>query len=402
MHIVVIFHNVGGYHAARLRSAQSAFQNRGWTLTVIQETDNAHEHPWGNIEQEINFPLKTLLPIQEFPDIRQRHPQSSLAAKLLPACLQEIKPDVLAIPGWGYPISRAALRWAQRRNLPAILMSDSKRDDAPRQWWKEKLKSLLYVRQFQAALVAGTLHQDYLIDLSFPKANIFQGYDIVDNDYFTAKASQARQEAVKIRQQYPKIPTRSYFVSVTRFISRKNVLRLLDAYIKYRQLVGADVAWDLVICGNGQEEDNIKAHIQHKDLTSYVHLPGFQTYQVIPFWFGLASAFIHPALSEQWGLVVNEALAAGLPVLVSNRCGCYPELVIEGVNGFGFDPKNIEQVAYLMQQLSNGKVDLAQMSKASISHIQKFSPASFGKGLEQAIDCAINTKTKKSADKVAY
>ena len=68
MNIVVIFHNIGGYHAARLRAAATACQQRGWKLTAIQETDNAHEHPWGDLKQAISFPLETLVPTQYFPD----------------------------------------------------------------------------------------------------------------------------------------------------------------------------------------------------------------------------------------------------------------------------------------------------------------------------------------------
>ncbi|MEM9446952.1 MAG: glycosyltransferase [Cyanobacteria bacterium P01_E01_bin.6] len=390
MHIVVLFHNIGGYHAARLRAAEAVFRQRGWRLTAIQETDNADEHPWGDLEKEISFPLVTLLPAKEVPNVRHRHPQSTLAAKRLPNCLRHLNPDILVIPGWGYPMSRVALKWAQHHRRPAILMSESKWDDAPRSRWKELLKSLLYTRKFQSALVGGALHKEYLVKLGFSTQGIFYGYDIVDNDYFTEKAAQARHNPCTIRQYHPQIPIRPYFITVTRFIPRKNVLRLIEAFDQYRKTVGLENAWDLVICGSGQESDRIRTHIQNRQLEQSVHLPGFQPYKAIPYWFGLASGFIHPALSEQWGLVVNEALAAGLPALVSNRCGCYSELIIEGSNGFGFDPENVMQLAALMQKLSSRKdLDLVQMGQAALTHVQKFSPASFGNGLEQAIDYAL-------------
>jgi 1,2-diacylglycerol 3-alpha-glucosyltransferase len=59
---------------------------------------------------------------------------------------------------------------------------------------------------------------------------------------------------------------------------------------------------------------------------------------------GLASAFIQASTTEQWGLVVNEAMASGLPVLVSERCGCAPDLVKNGVNGYTFDPYDIKEI----------------------------------------------------------
>lgn len=393
MHIVVIFHNIGGYHAARLRAAQSELKTKNWTLTAIQETDNADEHPWGDLATEITFPLVTLLPSKETKDIADRDPQASVAATRLPMHLEQLKPDVLVIPGWGYPIARTALKWAKQHRIPAILMSESKWDDEPRRWWKEKLKSLLYTRKFQAALVGGQLHKDYLVSLGMSEKAIFLGYDVVDNAYFTEQAQQARQNPAATRQQHPQIPDRPYFMAVTRFIPRKNILRLIEAFAQYRQTTPLDQAWDLVICGSGQESANISKCIQAHHLENHVYLPGFQTYQAIPYWFGLASAFIHPALSEQWGLVVNEALAAGLPAIVSERCGCYPELILEGVNGFGFDPEDANHLAQLMEQISSGHANLEEMRQAALTHIQKFSSDRFGQGLVQAIEFALSQST---------
>lgn len=387
MHVVILFHNIGGYHAARLRAAYAVCSKQGWQFTAIQETDSAQEHPWGDLEKEITFPLRTLLPAKEAKRVSDLHPQSKVAAERLPKCLEQLNPDALVIPGWGYPISRSALKWAQRHHLLAILMSESKRNDEPRNWLKEKIKSLLYVRRFSSALVGGSLHHQYLTQLGFSQKAIFEGYDVVDNDYFAERANQARKHSQHVRQHHPQIPTRPYFIAVTRFIPRKNVLRLIEAFSQYRQLADGQ-AWDLVICGSGQEESKIRAQVQKHQLQDSVHLPGFQSYQAIPYWFGLASAFVHPALSEQWGLVVNEAMAAGLPILVSNRCGCYPELIQEGINGFGFDPSKQEQLTNLMVKISSGSVDLDLMGLKAFNHVQKFSPDNFAQGFKKAVDYA--------------
>ena len=394
MHIVILFHHIGGYHAARLRAAHAVCLQQGWQFTAIQETDSAQEHPWGDLSKLITFPLITLLTAKEAPDERDRHPQAAVAASRLPTCLNQLRPDILMIPGWGYPNSRAALKWAKKHDIPAILMSESKWNDEPRKWWKEALKSRLYVRAFKSALVGGQLHRDYLIQLGFSQAAISLGYDIVDNAHFTHQAQRAKENASWIRQQQPSIPKNPYFIVVTRFIPRKNVPRLIDAYAQYRSLYtefhAQKQVWDLVICGNGIEESKIRDKISQYQLDSFVHLPGFKSYQEIPQWFGLASAFIHPALSEQWGLVVNEALASGLPALVSNQCGCFPEMIREGINGFGFDPQNTEALAQLMIKISQGKVDLTAMSQAAIEHVKRFSPDTFGTGFQQAVEYALS------------
>lgn len=109
-------------------------------------------------------------------------------------------------------------------------------------------------------------------------------------------------------------------------------------------------------------------------------------------YFAHAKCFVHASIQEQWGLVVNEAMAAGLPILVSNRCGCYEDLIIEGVNGFGFDPENQEELTNLMIKMSSGDVYLETIGKAHLQHIEKYSSDYFAQGLNGAIKFAINNK----------
>src|SRR5439155_11820127 len=117
-------------------------------------------------------------------------------------------------------------------------------------------------------------------------------------------------------------------------------------------------------------------------------LPGFQQYDELPAYYGLASAFIHASTVEQWGLVVNEAMAAGLPVLVSERCGCAADLVEAGVNGFTFDPWQPEALARLMLKLAASETERLRMGGASRGIIANGSAERFGEGLEGAIGWA--------------
>ena len=133
----------------------------------------------------------------------------------------------------------------------------------------------------------------------------------------------------------------------------------------------------------------IEQQIKELGLQKFIHLPGFlQQEELLPY-FAHASCFIHASTQEQWGLVVNEAMAAGLPVIVSNRCGCFEDLVIEGVNGFGFDPTNQQKLTDLMLKMSSGKVDLSVMGEASLQHIQKYSPDYFAQGLMKALEYSL-------------
>ena len=81
-----------------------------------------------------------------------------------------------------------------------------------------------------------------------------------------------------------------------------------------------------------------------------------------------------PNISETRGLVVNEAMAAGLPVLVSRKGGCYPSLIREGINRFLFDPHKINELSDLIKKISQGWFNLSAMGKESLKIIRKYSP----------------------------
>src|SRR5207247_9937771 len=87
------------------------------------------------------------------------------------------------------------------------------------------------------------------------------------------------------------------------------------------------------------------------NLNEHVHLPGFKPYDELPAYYALANAFVHASTTEQWGLVVNEAIASGLPVIVSNRCGCAPELV--NGNGFNFDATNENELTARLLEMAS-------------------------------------------------
>ena len=103
---------------------------------------------------------------------------------------------------------------------------------------------------------------------------------------------------------------------------------------------------------------------------------------------------MHASTTEQWGLVVNEAIASRLPVIVSNRCGCVPELVAD--NGFTFDPVNEDELAArLMEMASLSRDDLEHLGEASRRIAARFGPDRFGEGLEQAARVAIQLTQKR-------
>src|SRR5207248_523321 len=120
-------------------------------------------------------------------------------------------------------------------------------------------------------------------------------------------------------------------------------------------------------------------------------------YDELPVYYGLANVFVHTSKSEPWGLVVNEATASGLPVVVSQTCGCVPELVHDGVNGFTFDPIDEDQLTDRLRRVASMTVDdRGQLSQASYNIALKFEASIFGQGLHQAAQAATSWRPRKS------
>ncbi len=264
------------------------------------------------------------------------------------AALDEARPDVVFVPGWASPAAWGAFQWSLQRPTPIVVMSDSTEWDEPRSAWKEWVKSKL-VALGSAALVAGARNRDYIVKLGMPAGHVFLGYDVVDNAYFKRAAGTVRAEAEETRRAY-RLPE-NYFLASARFVEKKNLPRLIEAYARYRKSC-AGQPWSLVLLGDGELRPELEAQVAALGLGEKVQMPGFRQYADLPAYYALAGAFVHASTVEPWGLVVNEAMASRLPVIVSETCGCVPELVHDGVNGFTFDPLNVAALADRLGRVS--------------------------------------------------
>ncbi|MDP2895531.1 MAG: glycosyltransferase family 4 protein [bacterium] len=379
MKVLVFWTNFGPYHIARLLAAADVFSEHAWELLAVQIADREATRPWEWKSVRGTLRVKTLFRDSVYEEI----PSLTRASRMLSFLRQE-NPDCLVVPGYGAAECRAALAWARGRKRPAILMSDSKKDGEQRSWMKEWLKKRV-VRRFDAAVVGGAPQVRYAELLGIPRGKIFVGYDVVDNDFFRTRANLARQNGGTLRKRLGLPP--EYFLTVCRFDPVKNLAGLIRAYADYRRKRGS-TAWALVLCGSGKVEPEIRRGISKFRLHS-VLLPGFVQISDLPTYYGLASCYIAPSLKDTWNLSVNEAMASGLPVLVSRSCGCVEDLVRDGVNGFTFEPRRMDHLSNLMDDVSSGRGDLERMAEASRQIISRWSPETFAQALVMAVKAAL-------------
>ena len=355
MNACYLVERLGPYHAARLHRAGADGE-----ITVIELNAASATYGWSEVASgSLQFLRRTL-------------PES----EALEAVLAASRPDVVFLNGWSDRAALRALRWCRRRGVPAVLMSDSQQHDEPRVFWKEWLKRGV-LAGCAAAFVAGRRHGEYLAALGFGGKPVSFGYDVVDNGHFSRGADEARADAVEMRARL-RLPER-YFLCVSRFVPKKNLPRLLRAFAAYRDQAGPN-PWDLVLLGDGVGRVELEAQMIRHDLVGSVHLRGFLQYDTLPVYYALASALVLASTTEQWGLAVNEAMAAGLPVLVSRVCGCVPELVQEGVNGRTFDPFDEVALTRELTRLADPATDRMAMGLASRRIIMDWSLDRFAAG----------------------
>jgi 1,2-diacylglycerol 3-alpha-glucosyltransferase len=388
--IGVVFHHIGPYHHARLNAPADRL-----SVTGIEWSAKGYD-AWGAAATPARYHKVSL-----FPEATDHFPGSAELRCAFWSALEQTNPDVVAVNGWNNFGSLIAANCCLRRGIPMVVMSESSRQDEPRTWWKEAIKRRI-VGLYSTALVGGQRHVEYLVELGMPRERVFTGYDVVDNGYFARRTAEIRNS--RLRQGYggqaaferrnKRGLPENYFLASARFIEKKNLPKLVGAYAEYRRQSGENAMWDLMLLGDGPLRETLNTQLSTLNLNEHVHLPGFEPYDELPVYYALAKAFVHASTTEQWGLVVNEAIASGLPVIVSDRCGCVPELI--NGNGFTFDPTNEHELtARLLEMASLSDEERKRLGDNSYRIAANFAPERFGEGLERAASVAMGVPQKR-------
>ena len=314
-----------------------------------------------------DLPVETLLPEASW----QQASKGRLSLRVWQR-LTQLNPAAVLVPGYYTLPAIAAALWAKAHDRQSILMTESTAFDHVRVPWKEALKSLLLRCLFDAAVTGGKAHRRYLEQLHFPLDRVVGAYDVVDNAGIAAAVMKYRQDA----QGGLDVPAAPYFLYVGRLAPEKNVESLLSAWVAYRQAGGN---WSLVLVGDGPSAAALRSQAEASPYGADVSFAGLRTSRELPQFYAFAGCFVLPSLREPWGLVVNEAMAAALPVLVSARCGCSEDLVKEGENGFLFDPTAISDLTHSLGAIAScSSEQLRDMGSTSARIIRTYSPQRFG------------------------
>ncbi|MEA3641089.1 MAG: glycosyltransferase [Lamprobacter sp.] len=246
-------------------------------------------------------------------------------------------------------------------------MNNSKFDDKPRSVWKEVGKSL-FLLPYHGVLSTGTRSNDYWRFLGLKAENIAAEYNTVSIERIR------RQARVPPAPNGPAFEDR-HFTAIARLVPKKNLSMLLSAYALYRQ--DSTNPRPLHLCGSGPDEAALRQQAADLGIAEQIVFRGWLQDAAISQTLGQTLALLLPSVEEQFGNVVIEAQAMGLPVILSVNCGARDLLVRSGVNGFVIEPDNPQGMAYFMGLLSDNE-DLWQRmcratnASASLGDVQRF------------------------------
>jgi glycosyltransferase involved in cell wall biosynthesis len=174
-----------------------------------------------------------------------------------------------------------------------------------------------------------------------------------------------------------------YLLYVGRLVKEKGVFDVLESYANLTETLRQEVA--LVFAGSGPESSQL-ADRSSRICPGTVRFLDFVHREDLAAIYGLADALVLPTHSDPWGLVVNEAMACGLPIVTTHVAGCALDLVQHGLNGHLVDPGDVSGLCLAMAKLAESALLRTEMGEASRQRIQEYSPDNWAQGIVKAIE----------------
>lgn len=282
--------------------------------------------------------------------------------------IKEFKPAVVNLTGYYDIASWTILFYCKFKGIKTILSNESTANDHARNGLKEFIKALI-IKQFDGYFNFGTLSENYILSLGVKPNKMLVKRNCVDNK--ALKQLYLNYLPERIQQQHMRNLSSNNFIFVGRLIDYKNLFHFLEAFNLAQTKSSYD--WGVIILGDGELKEDLQQFVSENKIQNVNFKPGV-SWQQVPEYLALSDVLVLPSYSEPWGLVVNEAMACGLPVIVSDKCGCVIDLVKNGENGFTFSPNNHEQLSNLLLKFMNNEVNSEQMGLVSQRIIQEYSP----------------------------
>lgn len=256
-----------------------------------------------------------------------------------------------------------------------------------REAWKQSVRTPFlrhWYRAFDGFLAIGTGNARYYEAMGVPKAKIFAMPYTVDNDRFVAAAAKGKSPEARAstRARLGLSGEAPAILYAAKFDRRKRPDDLIAAF---ERLQREGVEAQLVMVGSGELEPKLRRMVEDAGIRN-VSFPGFVNQSELPLVYAGCDLFVLPSENEPWGLAINEAMCAGLPIVVSEEVGCAEDLVDIRTNGATFTAGDVDGLAGAMRPLLVDPKHRASAGQASLQRISHWSYRECGEGLRTAIE----------------
>jgi glycosyltransferase involved in cell wall biosynthesis len=349
---------------------------KGIELHVIflEETDPTQRH-WLVYKDEIEFSYEVL------PAWRRRWGSwHILLNRGMRSALEGFRPHSILCGGYNYPAFWEALTWAKFHNTHFAAWIESTSRDQRNPSVLARFIKQWFIRNCGSFAVPGKSSFEYVRSMGVPAERIHTAPNAVDNQRFAHLARSAREREAQCRTELG-LPPR-YFVYAGRVTREKGVFQLLEAYTRLEPELRSKVG--LVLVGEETARNELMKNAA-KVYPGRVVFPGFAQRDQLAAFYALAEALVFPTLSDTWGLVVNEAMACGLPIIATDVAGCVADLVQDGENGYVIPSADVGKLAGAMAAFACDPQLAARMGERSARLIESYSPECCAAGLATSV-----------------
>jgi glycosyltransferase involved in cell wall biosynthesis len=239
--------------------------------------------------------------------------------------------DAFIVPGWYLKSHWQAIRACRKLGIPVTTRGDSQLA-TPRSWFKKVIKKLWFhyrLCSFDAFMTVGVRHREYLEHYGVDPRHIFFAPHFIDTDWFAVRAAASWSQRAALRASWGASGDTCVSLFVGKFQEKKRPADLLRAAV--------DVPGDHLVVFVGSGELDVHLRSLAIGLGVNCFFAGFKNQSQLPAVYAAADVLVLPSDGgETWGLVVNEAMACGIPVIISDACGCAPDMIEPGHTGYTF------------------------------------------------------------------
>jgi glycosyltransferase involved in cell wall biosynthesis len=300
--------------------------------------------------------------------------------------------DVVWLHGYNHPTSLLAALGARFSGARLLIREDQTLLDH-RPWWKRAAKTVILRALFSQAtgLHVGAQNRRYFLHFGMPTHRLFAASHCVDNCLFRERAAALTPQRDAIRAHFGVIDDASVVLFCGKLIEKKQPLLLVEAYERVRQ---EHPCW-LLMVGEGAERAAVEDLVARRRIPG-VLMAGFLNQSELPAAYTAADLLVLPsAWHETWGLVVNEAMNFGLPIVVSDKVGCAEDLVHSGWNGFVVPHRDVAALTEAIETLVASPERRAEFGARSRALVDAYSVERCADGIVAA---CLDLRRRKGAE----